>query len=309
VRRRDFIALFGGAATVWPFGAGVQQTEQKKRIGVLNSLAETDAESQAWDTAFRKRLNELGWIEGRNIQLDYRWAAGKVERLEEFAKELIRLKPDVLVSVSTPATAALRAETNVVPIVFAVVSDPVGSGFVASLAKPSGNITGFSTLEASLSGKWLELMHDIAPNVKRVGFLFNPSTAPFARYYLDTFRSAAPALGMEPIGAPVHNPAEIEAAMTKVGRSGGTGFLVMSDTSMTVWRETIYSLASRYRLPVIYGYRLYVVGGGLMSYGVDETDMFRGAATYVDRILRGGKPDQLPVQQPTKFKLVINLKA
>jgi putative tryptophan/tyrosine transport system substrate-binding protein len=219
VRRRDFIALFGGAATVWPFGAGAQQTEQKKRIGVLNSLAETDAGSQAWDTAFRKRLNELGWIEGRNIQLDYRWAAGKVERLEEFAKELIRLKPDVLVSVSTPATAALRAETNVVPIVFAVVSDPVGSGFVASLAKPSGNITGFSTLEASLSGKWLELMHDIAPNVKRVGFWFNPSTAPFARYYLDTFRSAAPVLGMEPIEAPVSSQSCRDRSCHDEGRS------------------------------------------------------------------------------------------
>jgi len=308
MRRREFIALVGGAATVSPFGARAQRTEQNQRVGVLNSLAETDAEPQGWDTAFRKRLNELGWIEGRNIQLDYRWAAGKVERLQQFAKELIGLKPDVLVSVSTPATAALQAETHALPIVFAVVSDPLGSGFVASLAKPGGNITGFTTLEASLSGKWLELMRDIAPNVKRVGFLFNPSTAPFAHYYLDTFRSAASALSVEPIEVPVHNPGEVEAAMTKLGLSGGAGFLVMSDTSMTVWRETIYSVANRYRLPVVYGYRLYVVGGGLMSYGVDEADMFRGAATYVDRILRGAKPDQLPVQQPTKFKLVINLK-
>ena len=308
MRRREFIALVGGAATVWSFVARAQQTERMRRVGVLNSLAETDVEPRAWDAAFRKRLNELGWIEGRDVQLEYRWAAGKVERLQEFAKELLRLKPDVLLSVSTPATAALQHETNVVPIVFAVVSDPVGSGFVASLAKPGGNITGFTTFEASLSGKWLELMRDIAPNVKRVGFLFNPSTAPFARYYVDTFRSTAPALGMEPIEAPVQSPAEIEAAMTKVGSGGGAGFLVMSDASMLVWRETIYSLASRYRLPVIYGYRLYVADGGLMSYGVDQIDLFRGAAAYVDRILRGAKPDQLPVQLPTKFKLVINLK-
>jgi putative tryptophan/tyrosine transport system substrate-binding protein len=271
MRRREFITLLGGAAIVWPFGASAQQTEQTRRVGVLNSLAKTDAEPQAWDATFRKRLNELGWAEGRNIQLNYRWAAGKVERLQEFAKELLALKPDMLVSVSTPATAALQAETKRTPIVFAVVSDPVGSGFVASLANPGGNITGFSTLEASLSGKWLELMRDIAPNVKRVGFLFNPSTAPFARYYLDTFRSAASALKMEAIEAPIHSPTEIEAAMTELGRDGNAGFLVMSDTSMTVWRETIFSFASRYRLPVIYGYRLYVVGGGLMSYGVDST--------------------------------------
>jgi len=227
MRRREFITLIVGASAVWPLAARAQQTEQKRRIGVLSSLAETDLEAQAWDTAFRKQLIELGWIEGRNIHLDYRWAAGELERLQEFAKELIRLNPDVLVSISTPATAALQAETNVVPIVFAVVSDPVGSGFVASLAKPGGHITGFTTLEGSLSGKWLELMRDVAPNVKRVGFLFNPSTAPFARYYLGTFQSAASALGIEPIETPVHSPTELEAVMTKFGREGGAGFIAI----------------------------------------------------------------------------------
>jgi putative ABC transport system substrate-binding protein len=308
MRRREFITLMGGAVVAWPFAARAQQTEQKRRVGVLNSLAETDLEPQAWDAAFRKRLNELVWIDGRNVQLDYRWGAGSVDRMRLFAKELIRLNPDVLVGISTPAPAALQAETNVVPIVFAMVSDPVGSGFVASLARPGGNITGFTNLEASLSSKWLRLMRDIAPNVKRVGFLFNPQTASFARYYLDTFRAAATSLGIEPIEAPVQSPTEIEAVMTKLGREGGAGFLVMSDTSMAVWRETIYSLASRYRLPTIYGYRWYVTDGGLMSYGADSADTLRGAATYLDRILRGAKPDQLPVQQPTKFELVINLK-
>jgi putative ABC transport system substrate-binding protein len=308
MKRRDFITLFASAAVAWPACAGAQQTEQRRRIGVLNSFAETDSAPQNWDAAFRKRLDELGWIDGRNVRLDYRWAGGNVERMRVFAKELIQLNPDVLVGITTPATAALQAETHAFPIVFAVVSDPVGSGFVASFAKPGGNVTGFTNLEASLSGKWLALMRDIAPNVNRVGFLFNPQTAPYAHYYLDTFRSAAPALGIEPIEAPVHSPAEVEAVMTKFGREGGAGFLVMSETSMTVYRETIYSLASRYRLPMIYGYRFYVTEGGLMSYGIDLADTFRGAATYVDRILRGAKPDQLPVQQPTKFEMVINLK-
>jgi putative tryptophan/tyrosine transport system substrate-binding protein len=308
MRRREFIALISGAATVWPFGARAQQTEQKRRIGVLNSLAETDAEPQAWDAAFRKRLNELGWIEGRNIQLDYRWAAGKVERLQEFAKELIGLKPDVLVAMTTPATAALHARTRTIPIVFAVVADPIGSGFVANLAMPDGNITGFADYEPSLSGKWLGLMREVAPSVSRVGFLFNPQTAPFARPYLATFHSAASALAVEPIETPFHSAAEIEAMMIKLGREGGAGVIVLPDTSTVIYRETILSLADRYRLPTVYPFRLFVTAGGLISYGIDLANQLRGASSYVDRILRGAKPSELPVQQPTKFELIINLK-
>jgi putative ABC transport system substrate-binding protein len=225
-----------------------------------------------------------------------------------FAKELVRLNPDVLLSISTPATAALQAETRTIPIVFAWVSDPVGSRFVSSLANPGGNITGFINIEASVIGKWLTLMREIAPQVSRIGFLFNPQTAPFAQYYLYTFRSAAAALAIEAIDAPVQSTEEVEAFMTKLGREAGAGLVIMSDTSMNVYRKTIYSLAERYRLPTIYPYRFFVTEGGLMSYGIDVADLLRGAASYVDRILRGEKPSQLAVQQPTKFELVINAK-
>jgi putative tryptophan/tyrosine transport system substrate-binding protein len=310
VRRREFITLLGGAAVTaaWPLSAHAQRPDRLPRIGVMNSLAETDSEAQTWDAAFRKRLDELGRDDGRTIQIDYRWGAGSIERMQLFAKELVRLNPDVLVAISTPATAALQAETHTIPIVFAMVSDPVGSGFVASLANPGGNITGFINIEASLSGKWLKLLREIAPQISHVGFLFNPRTAPHARYYLDTFRSAASALAVEPIEAPVHNTTEVEAVITKLGREAGTGLIVMSDTSTTVYRETIVSFAARYRLPTIYPYRFFVPDGGLISYGIDAADLLRRAASYVDRILRGAKADELPVQLPTKFELVINLK-
>lgn len=308
MRRRAFISFLGGAAVAWPLAARAQQPARVRRIGVLNILAETDPEAQAWDVAFRKRLDELGWINGRNIQIDYRWGAESVDRMPLLAKELVRPNPDVLVAISTVATAALQAETHTIPIVFAMVSDPVGSGFVASLASPGGNITGFINLEASLSGKWLELMREIAPSISRVAFLFNPQTAPFARYYLDTFQSAASALAVNPIEAPVHSAAEVESVMTKLGREGGAGLIVMSDSSMRLHGKLIYSLADRYRLPTIYPFRFFVAEGGLMSYGIDAADLLRRAASYVDRVLRGTKPNELPVQLPTKFELVINLK-
>ena len=293
---------------MWPLVAHGQQPERMRRIGVLSSLAETDLEAQAWDAAFRTRLIELQWIDGRNVHIEYRWGAGSVDRMQLFAKELVRLNPDVLVTISTPATAALQAETRTIPIVFAWVSDPVGSRFVSSLANPGGNITGFINIEASVIGKWLTLMREIAPQVSRIGFLFNPQTAPFAQYYLYTFRSAAAALAIEAIDAPVHSTEEVEAFMTKLGREAGAGLVIMSDTSMNVYRKTIYSLAERYRLPTIYPYRFFVTEGGLMSYGIDVADLLRGAASYVDRILRGEKPSELAVQQPTKFELVINAK-
>jgi putative ABC transport system substrate-binding protein len=214
----------------------------------------------------------------------------------------------VILAVATPATAALQSETDIIPIVFTTVSDPVGSRFVTTLANPGGNITGFINLEASLSSKWLELLREVAPQVSRVGFLYNPRTAPYARYYLDTFRSAASALAVEPIEAPVQSPAEVELIMTKFGRDAGTGLIIMSETSTMVYRQTIISLAERYRLPTIYPYRFFAADGGLISYGVDIADLFRRAASYVDRILRGERPNQLPVQLPTKFEMAINLK-
>ena len=245
MRRRDFISLAGGTAVTWPLVAHAQQPERMRRLGVLSSLAETDPEAQVWDAAFRKRLIELQWIDGRNLHIDYRWGAGSVDRMHLLAKELVGLNPDVLVSISTPATAALQAETRTIPIVFAWVSDPVGSGFVSSLAHPGGNITGFLNIEASVVGKWLTLLREIAPQVSRIGFLYNPQTAPFARYYLDTFRAASATLAREAIDGPVHSTEEVEAFMTKLGGEAGAGLFVMSDTSMMVYRKTIYSLAER----------------------------------------------------------------
>ena len=308
MRRREFITFLGGGTVAWSLAAYAQQPERVRRIGSLTAFAETDMEVQTWYAAFRKRLDELGWVEGHNIHIDYRWGAGNVERMQVFAKELVRLNPEVILSGTTPATAALQAETHTIPIVFAGVSDPVGSGFVASLARPGGNITGFINLETSLVSKWLELMHETAPHVSRVAFMYNPNTAPFSRYYLATFRSAAAAFAVEPIEAPIHSAAEIEAAMTMLGREAGAGLIIMSDTSMILHRELIVSLADRYRLPTVYPYSLFLTGGGLMSYGVDNADLLRGAAYYVNRILRGEKPNELPVQLPTKFELVINLK-
>ena len=312
MNRRDFFALLGailgGGAAARPCGARAQQPGEVRRVGVLSSLAETDLQAQAWDAAFRKRLDELGWVDGRNIQIDHRWGAGSVDRVRMFARELVELNPDALVAITTPAAEALQAQTRAIPIVFAAVSDPVGSGLVASLARPGGNITGFIDIEGSLSGKWLELMHAIAPSVTRVAFLFNPQTAPFARYYLETFRSAASALAIEPIEAPVHSTEEAKAVVTKLGREGSAGVIVMPESAMTDYGPAVALLAERYRLPTIYPTGFFIAAGGLLSYGVDFTDLLRGAATYVDRILHGAKPNELPVQLPTKFELVINLK-
>jgi putative tryptophan/tyrosine transport system substrate-binding protein len=308
MRRRDLVALLSGAA-MWPLAAHAQGPEKTPRIGVLNSLGRGDAVGQEWDRAFRKRLDELGLVDGRTTAIDYRWGDSNVDRMRALAGELVELKPGILVGMATPAVAALQAQTRIIPIVFAAVSDPVGSGFVASLAKPGGNMTGFVDVEGSLGGKWVELMHQIAPAVSRVGFLFNPQTAPFAEYYLETFRSAAAALKIEPIEAPVHSTAELEAAMNKFGREGSTGIIATPEISTGNYGEVIVSLAKRYRVPTIYPFRLLVAAGGLMFYGVDYPELLRGAASYVERILKGAKPSELPVQLPTEFDLVINLKA
>ena len=276
MRRREFTALLGAAVT-WPLATHAQQPERMRRIGVLNGMGETDPDVQAWDLAFRKRLDVLGWVDGRNVNIDYRWGAGNVERMQLFAKELVRLNPDVIVSFTTPATAALQAETGTIPIVFVAAPDPVGSGFVATLAKPGGNITGFISHESSLGSKWLQLLHDVAPQVSRVAFMYNPNTAPFAQYYLATFQSAASKLAIEAIDAPVHSPAEIEAVMNMVGRRGDAGVIIMLDITVVANRELILSLADRYRLPAVYPHRSFVIGGGLISYGIEIADLFRNA--------------------------------
>jgi putative tryptophan/tyrosine transport system substrate-binding protein len=308
MRRREFIALLGGAAAAWPVAARAQQPERMRRIGILMSLAESDPEAQARVAAFNKGLETLGWAEGRNVRIDIRWAASDATLMQQFAKELVALQPDLILSHNTPTTASLLQQTRTIPIVFVVVSDPVGSGFVASFSRPGGNVTGLTNIEPTMAGKWLELLKEIAPSVARVALLFNPATAPYAEDYLVPFKAAAASLALEGIGAPVRDTSELESAIAAQARAPNGGFVVMTDSFLVAHSAEITSLAARYRLPAVYPFRFFVERGGLMSYGNDLFDSFRRAATYADQILKGATPNELPVQAPVKFELVINLK-
>ena len=308
IRRREFFMLVGGTAVAWPLAARAQQDDQIRRIGMLMSASEKDLAYQAFVVAFTGGLQKLGWVDGRNIRIDYRWAPGHVELMQGFAKELVALGPDLILSQNTPTTASLLQQTRTIPIIFLNVSDPVGSGFVASLPRPGGNVTGFIDLEASLGSKWLELLKEIAPGVKRVAFVFNPATATYAEYYLNPFKAAAASFGVEAIAAPVHNTPDLETVVVAQAREPNGGLIVMPGGFLNVHRVEVTSLAARYRLPAIYPFRLYTDVGGLLSYGNDQSDNFRRAAGYVDRILKGAKPSELPVQVPVKFELVINLR-
>jgi ABC-type uncharacterized transport system substrate-binding protein len=303
LRRRDVVALLGGAAIGWPLSARAQ-AERMRHIGVLMGIAESDPARQSFVSAFTGALQELGWSNGRNIQIEYRWGAGDAERIRNFARELVEMRLDLIVGHTTPVVAALKAQTRTTPIVFTQVSDPVGSGFIDGFAKPGGNITG---LESSMGSKLGELLKEVAPGITRVAVMFNPDTAPDrGSYFLRPVEAAAPSLHVEVIAAPVHNDAEIESAITRL--VPGTGLIVMPDVFILAHREQILELADRHRLPAAYAYRLFAASGGLLSYGTDLADLFRRAAPYVDRILTGTKPAELLVQQPTKFELVINLK-
>jgi len=304
VRRRQFITLLGGAAA-WPLAARPQQA--MRRIGVLMNLAESDPESQARIAVFREGLGKLGWTEGREVQIEYRWFAGNPDRARAYAAELVKLKPDVIFAGTTPSVAALQRETRSVPIVFAQVADPVGAGFVASLAQPGGNITGFALFEYAIGVKWLELLKQIAPQVTRAAIIYDP-TNPETRGYLPVIEAAAPSFGMQLSIAPVHDAAGIERAIEQFSREPNGGLIPLPSPLIGLRRDLIISLASRHRLPNVYSFRYYPIEGGLASYGVDNIDLFRRAASYVDRILKGEKPGDLPVQQATKFELVINLK-
>jgi putative ABC transport system substrate-binding protein len=308
MKRREFITLLGGAAVAWPLAARAQQADRMRRIGVLMGYGENDSEAQAWVAAFREGLQKLGWTEGRNIRIDTRWAAADAEAMQRFAQELVAPQPDLILSQVTPTTAALLQQTRTIPIVFAMVADPVGSGLVASLSRPGGNVTGFAANEGSLSGKWLELLKEIAPRVARVAMLFNPAIAPFAEYYLNPFKAAAASFGVEAIAASVHDTSELESVVASQAREPNGGLMVMPDSFTNAHRAEITALAARYRLPAVYPYRQFTELGGLLSYGLDRIDNFRRAATYADRILKGAKPSELPVQLPVKFELVINLK-
>jgi putative ABC transport system substrate-binding protein len=295
MKRREFITLLGGAAAAWPLAARAQQAERMRRIGVLVVYAESDPEGQAFVAAFREELQKLGWTEGRNIRIDARWGALDAESRQRFAQELVALQPDLILSQSTPTTAALLQQTRTIPIVFAQVADPVGSGFVASLARPGGNVTGFAPIEGSLGGKWVELLKEIAPRVARVALLFNPATATYAEYYLNPFKAAAASFGVEAIVAPVRATSELESVVAALARPPNGGLIAMPDSFLN-GRAEITSLAARYRLPAVYPFRMFIEVGGLLSYGTDVVENFRRAAAYADRILRGAKPSELPVQ-------------
>jgi putative ABC transport system substrate-binding protein len=307
VRRRAFITLLGGAAASWPLAARSQQGERLQRIGVLAAIAADDPEAQARNASFLQRLGELGWIVGRNVRIDYRWNAGTADDIRKYAAELVALAPDVILTTSGATVGALQQASRSVPIVFAGTVDPVGSGFVDSLARPGGNTTGFLLFEYSLSGKWLELLKEIAPSVTRAAVLRDTAN-PAGNAQFGAIQAVAPSLGVEVSPFNMRNASEIERAMAAVARSANSGLVVTGSPSGTVHRNLIVALAARNKLPAVYPFRFFVTDGGLISYGADFIDQYRRAASYVDRILRGEKAADLPVQAPTKYELVINLK-
>jgi putative ABC transport system substrate-binding protein len=307
MKRREFIALLGGAAATWPLAARAQQAERMRRIGVHMNWAADDSEAKAYFAAFLQGLQQLGWTEGRNIRIDIRWGtAADIERQRKDAAELVALAPDAILATTTSSTAALQRATRTVPIVFAMVIDPVGTGFVESLARPGGNTTGFMQFEYSLAGKWLELLKQIAPGVTRAAVFRDPAN-PSGIGQFAVIQAVAPPLGIEVVPVNVREVAEIERAVAAFARSPNGG-LVATGGQVTAHRELIFQLAAKHRLPAVYPYRYYVSGGGLISYGPNLPGLFRQAAGYVDRILKGEKPADLPVQAPTKYELVINLK-
>jgi putative tryptophan/tyrosine transport system substrate-binding protein len=306
MKRREFITLLGGAAA-WPFAARAQQRERMRRIGVLTTLAADDAEAMARLAAFLQALQQLGWTDNRNVHIDYRWGAGEPERIRRNAAEMAALAPDVILANGTAGVGPLLQATRTVPIVFVQVSDPVGAGYVASLARPGGNATGFTLFEYGMGGKWLELLKQIAPSVTRAVVLRDP-TQPTGIAQLAAMHSVAPSLGVEVSPVGLRDPDEIERGVAAFARGANGGLIVTAGALSLVHRDPIIALAARHRLPAVYPYRIFIASGGLMSYGTDSTDSYRRAAGYVDRILKGEKAADLPVQQPTKFDLVLNLK-
>jgi putative tryptophan/tyrosine transport system substrate-binding protein len=309
IRRRQFITLLGGAAVAWPLAARAQQPERIRRIGAIMGFRESDTEGSLWLSSFTRALSELGWTEGRNVRIDVRWSASNVEREQLLAKELVALQPDVILAHGTPITAALKRETTTIPIVFGAVADPVGEGFVEGLNRPGGNITGFLFSEAGIGGKWVELLKEIAPDLKQVARLFNPETAPGrGSHYLASFQDAARSLKVKALTAPVRSDEEIESSIASLGRERDSGFGAIGDSFLVSRRKPIILAAARYKTPAVYFQASFARDGGLFSYGPDNADIFRRAAAYVDRILRGANPAELPVQVPIKFERVINLK-
>ena len=306
MNRRDFIALFGSTVAAWPGAAWAQQADRTRRVGVLMGALESDPAAQSRFAAFRGALAKLGWTEDGNLRIETRWGADPT-LLTRYAAELVALDPEVLLADTTPSLEALRRQTRTIPIVFVNVADPIGQGFVASLARPGGNITGFSAFDAPMASKWLGMLTQIIPPIARVAVLFNPATAPFAGLMLRAIEEAAPSFAVTVRAAPVNGDSEVETMMAGLAREHG-GVLVLPTVFTMSHRDAIITLAAKHRLPAVYPYPFFAAEGGLMSYGLDIVDQHRRAADYVDRILKGAKPGDLPVQLPTKFELVINLK-
>jgi putative ABC transport system substrate-binding protein len=307
LRRREFITLLGGAALAWPLAARAQRPGQIRRIGVLMNLTADDPESTRRVVAFGQGLQELGWTEGRNVRIDYRWSAGDTDRIRRYAAELVALAPDVILANGGTIVGALKQATRTVPIVFVSVTDPVGGGYVASLARPGGNATGFSQFEYGLSGKWLELLKEIAPRVSRAAVIRDPARTSGVGQFA-AIQAVAPSFGVELSPVEPRDPGEIERAIAAFARGLNGGLIVASGTLGEIHRELIITLAARHQLPAVYALREFVTGGGLISYGPDYIDQYRRAAGYVDRILKGEKSADLPVQTPTKYETLINLK-
>ena len=312
MKRRDFITLIGGAAAAsvsGPLAARAQPADKSRHIGALMMYAENDARGQSFVAAFRDELRKLGRAEGQSLRIDYRWSSSAPDAIERSVKELIALQPDLILSSSTPTTASLLRQTRTIPIIFANIVDPVGSGFVASLARPGGNVTGFLNFEFSMGGKWVELLREIAPRVSSVAALFNPATAPYAETYLQHFRAAAQSLGIEATTVLVRDMTEVDAAIAAQAGKPNGGFIVVPDGFMVAHHAAIAAAAAHHRVPAAYFFRAFTDAGGLLSYGNDIADNYRRAAAYADRILKGERAGELPVQFPVKFELVINLKA
>jgi putative tryptophan/tyrosine transport system substrate-binding protein len=306
MRRREFITLLGGAAAVWPLAARAQQAEQMRRIGVLMNTGADESESQARLAAFMQGLQELGWTAGRNLRIDYRWSVGDAARLRKDAEQLVALRPEVILSGVGPTTFILQQVTRTIPIVMAQGIDPVGTGYVESLARPGGNITGFIQFEYSLAGKWMELLKEVAPGITRVGVLREPGPAAIGQWAM--IQAVAQSFGAELKPIDLRDASEIERAVTAFARLPNGGLIVAVSAASLIHRDLIIALAAEHRLPVVYAYRVFVTSGGLITYGPDIASQYRRAAGYVDRILKGEKPADLPVQAPTKYELVINLK-
>ena len=307
MKRREFIALIGGAAVAWPLTARAQRVERTRVIGVLEGYSDDDREARARHEAFGQALERLGWSETRNIRIERRYAKGSAQEAQALARELVGLEPDVMFATATILAGALQRESRVIPIVFVGVSDPIGAGFIANLARPGGNMTGLLNFEASIAGKWLGMLKEVAPRLTRTAFIANPKTTPYD-YFLRAAEAAAPALGIELVPNPIADAADIERVIESFARLPDGGLMLPPDVTTTWHRDLVIALAARHRLPAVYSFRYHVAAGGLMSYGPVLLDLFRQAASYIDRILRGASPVDLPVQTPIKYDTAVNLK-